>query len=137
MLELPAAVHHEVLAHAIKGLPNEACGLLIGRFGATRAERFAALRNVAASSQVYEIDPADWAREEDAADREGLAILGVVHSHTHTSPYPSPTDVTQAGRADPFGVLRYVIVSLKFPEPAIRSFTIVDGEVTEEPIEID
>jgi proteasome lid subunit RPN8/RPN11 len=63
-----------------------------------------------------------------------LAILGVVHSHTHSSAYPSPTDVRQASMTDPFGVLRYLIVSLKHPEPSLRSFRIVDETITEEPI---
>jgi hypothetical protein len=35
---------------------------------------------------------------------------------------------------DPFGVLRYLIVSLKHPEPSLRSFRIVDEAITEEPI---
>jgi proteasome lid subunit RPN8/RPN11 len=134
VLELPVAVHAQMVAHALAGLPDEACGLLVGRFGGTRCERFVPLRNVAASSQVYEIDPAEWAATEDAADREGLAILGVMHSHTHTSAYPSPTDVRQAEPVDPFGVLRFVIVSLKHPEAALRSFRILDGTITEEPV---
>jgi proteasome lid subunit RPN8/RPN11 len=108
--------------------------LVVGRFGGDRVDRFVALRNAAASSKLYEIDPADWAAAEDAADREKLAILGVVHSHTHTSAYPSPTDVRQAGITDPFGVLRYLIVSLKHAEPSLRCFRIVDEDIVEEPV---
>lgn len=134
MLELPRDCFDAIVAHALDGLPHEACGLVIGAFGGDRVERFVPLRNAAASSQIYEIDPADWAAAEDAADRENLAILGVVHSHTHTSAYPSPTDVRQAGLTDPFGVLRYLIVSLKHAEPSLRSFRIVDEEISEEPL---
>ena len=39
----------------------------------------------------------------------GLEIIGVVHSHTHTEAYPSPTDVAQA----PDPSWHYVIVSLR------------------------
>ena len=134
MLEIPNDCYFALVAHALDGLPDEACGLIVGRFGSDRVDRFVPLRNAAASSKIYEIDPADWAAAEDAADREQLAILGVVHSHTHTSAYPSPTDVRQASMTDPFGVLRYLIVSLKHPEPSLRCFHIVDETITEEPI---
>ncbi|TML19257.1 MAG: M67 family metallopeptidase [Actinobacteria bacterium] len=134
MLEIPRDCYFALVAHALDGLPDEACGLIVGRSGSDHVDRFVPLRNAAASSKIYEIDPADWAAAEDAADREMLAILGVVHSHTHSSAYPSPTDVRQASMTDPFGVLRYLIVSLKHPEPSLRSFRIVDETITEEPI---
>ena len=54
---------------------------------------------------------------------EGLDIVGVMHSHTHTDAYPSPTDVRQA--VDP--AWHYVIVSLKYEAPVLRSYRIVDG----------
>ena len=136
MLELPRDSYYALVAHALNGLPDEACGLIVGQFGADRVERFVPLRNAAASSKIYEIDPVDWASAEDAAEREKLAILGVVHSHTHTSAYPSPTDVRQASMTDPFGVLRYLIVSLRHPEPSLRSFRIVDETITEEPVQL-
>ena len=134
MLEIPRDCYFALVAHALDGLPDEACGLIVGRFGSDLVDRFVPLRNAAASSKVYEIDPSDWAAAEDVADREKLAVLGVVHSHTHSSAYPSPTDVRQASMTDPFGVLRYLIVSLKLPEPSLRSFRIVDEVITEEPI---
>ena len=136
MLEIPRDCYFALVAHALDGLPDEACGLIVGRFGSDVVDRFVPLRNAAASSKIYEIDPADWAAAEDAADREKRAILGVVHSHTHSSAYPSPTDVRQAAMTDPFGVLRYLIVSLKHPEPSLRSFRIVDEAITEEPISL-
>ena len=50
-----------------------------------------------------------------------------MHSHTHTDAYPSPTDVAQA----PDPGWHYVIVSLRDPEPVVRSYRIVDGNITE------
>jgi [CysO sulfur-carrier protein]-S-L-cysteine hydrolase len=44
-----------MLAHAIDGLPDEACGLLVGRPGCV--ERFVPCVNTAASAKLYEIDP--------------------------------------------------------------------------------
>ena len=56
----------------------------------------------------------------------------MVHSHTHSEPYPSPTDIAQA----PDPGWHYVIVGLKRESPEIRSYRIVDGAVTEEPITV-
>ena len=71
-----------------------------------------------------EIDGVDLALDAD------LDIVGVVHSHTHTEPYPSPTDVQQA----PDPSWHYVIVSLRDIAPMVRSYRIVDGTITEEPV---
>ena len=58
--------------------------------------------------RVYEIDPAVLFRSVRRADEEGLEVLGVFHSHTHSEAYPSPTDVAQA----PDPSWHYVLVSL-------------------------
>ena len=90
--------------------------------------RFVATTNVAHSAKVYTIDPKEHLRAELAAEAEGFDIIGCVHSHTHTDPYPSPTDVAQA----PDPGWHYIIVSLKTGEPAPRSFRILGEEVHEE-----
>ena len=81
---------------------------------------------------MYTIDPKDHLRAELDAEDQGLEILGVVHSHTHSEAYPSPTDVSAA----PDPGWHYVIVSLKREAPVVRSYRIVDGEVAEEPVEL-
>jgi proteasome lid subunit RPN8/RPN11 len=64
------------------------------------------------------------------AEAQGLTILGVFHSHTHTPAYPSPTDVDQA----PDPGWHYVLVSLADQAPVVRSYRIVEGNITEEPV---
>ena len=54
------------------------------------------------------------------------------HSHTHTEAYPSPTDVAQAPDPD----WHYVLVSLRDTQPVVRSYRIVDGAITEEPVQL-
>jgi [CysO sulfur-carrier protein]-S-L-cysteine hydrolase len=118
-----------MLGHAYDGLPDEACGLLAGPVGlAGRAHVFYPCRNAAESSRVYTVDPRDHLRADRDAEARGLELIGVMHSHTHTEAYPSPTDVDQA----PDPAWHYVIVSLKREEPVLRSYRIVDGVVTEE-----
>ena len=136
MLELPEAILDELTALAYDTYPYECCGLLAGPLptdnGAVRAERFYRCRNAAESAKVYTVDPLDHLRAERDAEASGWEIVGVVHSHTHSEPYPSPTDIAQA----PDPGWQYVIVSLKRESPEIRSYRIVDGVVTEEAITI-
>ena len=72
-------------------------------------------------------------RADRDADGRGLEIVGVMHSHTHTEAYPSPTDVAQA----PDPSWHYVIVSLKRAEAVLRSYRIVEGAISEEEVGLD
>ena len=119
-----------MIGHVYDGYPLEACGLLVGR--GTTVARFVPCVNTARSARIYAIDPREHLRAERAADDDGLDVIGVVHSHTHSEPYPSPTDVTQA----PDAGWHYVIVSLKRDAPESRSYRIVDGAISEEPISV-
>ncbi len=136
MLEMSSAVQHQMVAHAIAGLPHEACGLYAGLPGSARVERFFGMRNAAESREIYVLDGLEMINVERTAEAAGLNVMGVMHSHTHTTNYPSPTDVADAARFDPFGMWHFVIVSLRHPVPSLRSFRIHDGEVTEEPVTI-
>ena len=138
MLRVKRSALDEMISVAYRSYPYECCGLIAGPAQVGRsdvdalAERFYACRNAAASARVYTIDPSDHLRAERDADDADLEINGVVHSHTHTEPYPSPTDVAQA----PDPGWHYVIIGLKRETPEVRSYRIIDGVVTEEPIEI-
>jgi [CysO sulfur-carrier protein]-S-L-cysteine hydrolase len=69
-------------------------------------------------------------RQMDAAGEEPVVIY---HSHTATEAYPSRTDVSIAQEPG----AHYVLVSTREPdEHEFRSFRIVDGVVTEEPVEV-
>jgi proteasome lid subunit RPN8/RPN11 len=87
-------------------------------------------RNVAASAKLYEVDSRDILRADRDAEGKGLSLIGVFHSHTHTDAYPSPTDVAQA----PDPTWHYVVVSLRDTDPVLRSFSIVEGTISEEPV---
>ena len=108
------------------------CGLLVGQPGSDEVLEFHPCRNAAASAIVYTLDPKDYMRVEQSADDRGLAVIGVVHSHTHTEAYPSATDVAQA----PDPLWNYAIVSLKHDPPQLRNYRIVAGEITETALEI-
>ncbi|MCY4068030.1 MAG: M67 family metallopeptidase [Acidimicrobiaceae bacterium] len=125
-----------MVARAIAELPNEACGLFAATAGSDRVERFYPMRNTAESPKRYVLDGKEMLDVELKAEQEGLLVAGVMHSHTRTTNYPSPTDIADAARFDPFGAWHFVIVSLRHAEASLRSFRILDGEVTEEPVKI-
>jgi [CysO sulfur-carrier protein]-S-L-cysteine hydrolase len=127
VLRITTAVRNGLIGGAYDDLPNETCGLLGGDPASGKASVYYPCRNTAASSK-----PRDHLRAERDAEDRGLEIIGVVHSHTHTEAYPSPTDVVQA----PDPSWHYVIVSLKRESPVVRSYRIVDETISEETIDV-
>jgi proteasome lid subunit RPN8/RPN11 len=135
VLRLSDLTYAQMIGHALDGYPLEACGLIAGRpLGDTaRVEVFYPTENAAASAKLYTVAPKDQLRALRDADERGLELVGVVHSHTHTDAYPSPTDVAQA----PDPGWHYVIVSLRQEAPVIRSYRIVDGSIAEEAVVVE
>ena len=86
--------------------------------------------------KLYLLDGQEMLGVEAEADAAGRIVLGVMHSHTHTAAYPSPTDVADAARFDPFGAWTFVIVSLKHADPVLRAFRILNGDIAEVPVEV-
>ncbi len=122
-----------MVSHARRDHPDEACGVIVGPAGTDRPERFVAMMNAERSPTFYRFDSLEqltvW-REMDAADEDPVVIY---HSHTATEAYPSRTDISYASEPG----AHYVLVSTRDPEShELRSYRIVDGEVTEEPVEV-
>ena len=133
MLTIPRSLHDKIVAHARKDHPDEACGVLAGPGGSDRPERFIPMENAERSPTFYRFDSAEqlrvW-REMDDRDEEPIVIY---HSHTATEARPSRTDISYASEPG----AHYVLVSTRDEsETEFRSFRILDGEVTEEPVAI-
>lgn len=133
MLRIPTAMVDEIVAHARADHPDEACGIIAGPAGSDRPTRLVPMTNAERSPTFYRFDSGEQLRlyrEMDAADEE---VVVVYHSHTATEAYPSRTDISYAGEPQ----AHYVLVSTRSPvEVEFRSYRIVDGQVTEEPVEI-
>jgi proteasome lid subunit RPN8/RPN11 len=121
--------------HAIAGLPDEACGLLGGVPDSDLVAAFVPTANADRSAKTYAVGPDGFLAADQALGPQGLDVIGVMHSHTHTDPYPSPTDVDQADNPLLMG-WHYVIVSLRDREPMLRSWLLDDRTIVETPVEI-
>lgn len=93
--------------------------------------------NAARSPTFYEFDSTDLLRlYREMDDRDEIPVV-IYHSHTATQAMPSRTDIALAAEPD----AHYVVVSTRETGPLdgpyeFRSFRIVDGEVTEEVVEV-
>ncbi|WP_052344648.1 Mov34/MPN/PAD-1 family protein [Thermocrispum municipale] len=133
MLQIRRELVDKIVAHARADHPDEACGVIAGPAGSDDPQRFIPMLNAARSPTFYEFDSGDLLklyREMDERDEEPVVIY---HSHTATEAYPSRTDIKLAAEPN----AHYVLVSTRDPdEHEFRSYRIVDGVVTEEPVRI-
>jgi [CysO sulfur-carrier protein]-S-L-cysteine hydrolase len=130
-LAIPSAVAEQMIDHARREVPNEACGLLSGSLERGTASAYHPARNADASPFVYTVHPEDLVRIVFAIEDAGEDLVAIFHSHTHTPAVPSPTDRRQAQYPDAF----YVLVTLSDPDadPAdsLRAWRIEGGESRE------
>jgi proteasome lid subunit RPN8/RPN11 len=132
VLRLPAEIYDAILAHARRDHPDEACGVVVGPAGSDRPERLVEMTNAAGSPTFYQFDSGEQLRLWQAMDDADEEPVVIYHSHTATEAYPSRTDVNLAQEPD----AHYVLVSTADPDTAeFRSYRIVEGVVTEEPVE--
>ena len=127
-------VRDAMFAHALSALPFEACGMFSTAENSELVDYFHPMRNAAESATIFALDGKEMLELERAADETRRSLIGVMHSHTATSAYPSPTDVRDSARFDPMGTFRHVIVSLRHAEPVLRCFTIAGDVITELPV---
>jgi len=133
VLTIDRRILDEIIAHARRDHPEEACGVVAGPAGSSTPARLIPMENAERSMTFYRFDAMEqlrvW-REMDDRDEEPIVIY---HSHTATEAYPSRTDVSFAGEPG----AHYLLVSTREEQTTeVRSFRIVDGVVTEEPVTI-
>lgn len=127
----------QIVAHARRDHPDEACGVIAGPIGSDQPTRFIPMINAARSPTFYEFESGDLLKLYREMARNDEDPVVIYHSHTATQAYPSRTDIAYASEPN----AHYVLVSTRETgvEDApneFRSFRIVDGEVTEEEVTI-
>ena len=139
----------EIVAHARRDHPREACGQLFGAADGGRAMRYVPMTNADEADEQYDnfrFDPDEQLRVHRDAQSRGEEVVAVVHSHTgmprrlpegrrQSEAYPSAKDVRFMGLQPD---VHFVIVALDGPdaETELRSFLlgghgeVVENEVT-------
>lgn len=132
MLILKKESLEQIVIQSKREFPNEACGILAGREG--RAGKVYAMSNIDKSPSTYFMDAKEQLLVMKEMRNLGLEMVGIYHSHVASPAYPSGHDVEMAFYPE----ASYVIVSLADKnKPAVRSFKIKEGVITEEEIKIE
>jgi proteasome lid subunit RPN8/RPN11 len=134
LLEIDSPLVEEVLRHAERSLPEECCGVLVGRRDgeSTRVQRVLASENAAPHPETqFEIPPELLLSVQRSARRESLEVVGYYHSHPRGSAAPSRTD-----RAEAWPGVSYLIVApAGAPAVEVRSWRLgSEGDFVEEQI---
>lgn len=97
------ATYERIVRIAAAAFPAEACGLLATKPGRSLDIVLYPATNVARGRDRFQIHRSAIAHIRHRIERDGLALCGCFHSHTHGPARPSPTDVRLAGTG--FGFL--------------------------------
>lgn len=118
-MHIRPGVLEAIAAHARRDSPRECCGLLIGTD--TEVIEAVATENVAPDPlRRYEVAPVEHFAQirrcrELSGQGAAMRVIGVYHSHPHSAPVPSPTDLELA-----FEEFLYVIAGIVEPRGAIE-----------------
>ena len=130
-------VHDEIVAHARRDHPDEACGIVAGLTASDAPTRLVPMTNAERSPTFFRFDSTEQLKVWRELDERDEMPVVVYHSHTSTAAYPSRTDINLAAEPD----AHYVLVSTAecgngAGPVEFRSFRIVDGIVTEEDVDV-
>lgn len=131
MVLIEKRFHDEMITHALEDDSIECCGVLAGTGG--KFEKLFRMTNIENSPYRFSWDSKELIKVWNEMESNDWEHRGVYHSHTHSEAYPSSTDVRLAAWPEAY----YIIVTLMDKNhPSIRAFRIVDGEVSEEEVQV-
>ncbi len=157
-LLLDMACDAAIRAHGAADYPHECCGALLGRREdgpgdrsgrdqthvirtvvtrtvVTRTVRMKNL-NTERARDRFTLDPLELMQVEKAADRDGLELVGIYHSHPDHPAEPSLTDLSFA---EPWPGLVWIILSVRQGRPAdLKGWMVAEAakSFTEEPVTV-
>jgi proteasome lid subunit RPN8/RPN11 len=125
MITITQNIIFEIFEQAFKDLPNETCGLLVGKDD--EITKIFPLTNTDHSPEHFSFDPAEQFQVLRAARKEGLSVIANYHSHPASPARPSVEDIRLAYDPD----ILYLIASLEAETPVLKAFKIIKEQVTE------
>lgn len=79
-----------LLRHALDGMPNEACAILLGV--GNRVKEVFLTENKERSPAAFTVPPEQLLEAYKMAEARKWAVVGIFHSHPSSHAYPSETD---------------------------------------------
>ena len=136
MIRLSKEDYEKILNHAVKELPNEACGLIAGeKSGDDKIIKRVYLRtNIDHSNEHFSLDPKEQLAAVKDMRANGIVPLGNWHSHPESPSRPSEEDKRLAYDK----TASYMILSLmNREEPVLNSFKISGDTAEKEELVIE
>lgn len=136
MIKLSKADYEKILAHAVKELPDEACGLIAGIIEREDKiiKKVYLLTNIDHSNEHFSLDPKEQLAAVKDMRAQGLVPLGNWHSHPESPSRPSEEDKRLAYDSK----ASYMILSLMDREnPVLNSFRIEGSNAEKENLIIE
>jgi proteasome lid subunit RPN8/RPN11 len=131
MIRIPKSILQKMVEHAKRESPLECCGILSGK--EKTVQKAFELKNTEESPVQYSMSPRDQMKVFGEMERDSMEMIAIYHSHPHTIPFPSETDVKLAFYPD----ISSIIISLKEHEnPVIKAFQIGKEAIYLEEIEV-
>jgi len=122
---MPARLLNELREHAREALPEECCGLLVGRRPGhftrvhrcrnemTRLHRTDPMRHSRDGRKAFHMNEIDYKTVMEEAEAEGLQVTAVYHSHADAATYFSELDQRFALEPGfPFPAAAHVVISV-------------------------
>ncbi|MGN1194623.1 MAG: M67 family metallopeptidase [Acutalibacteraceae bacterium] len=135
MIRLKKTDYEKILSHAVKNLPEEACGLLGGTAdenGEREVKKVYLLTNTDHSNEHFSLDPKEQLEAIKDMRNNGLIPLGNWHSHPESPSRPSEEDKRLAYDK----TASYMILSLMDKDkPVLKSFRIDGTNAEQETLE--
>ncbi len=125
-IRIPKASKEAMIKHAFKELPDECCGLLLGKSG--KIKRTIPMKNSEPSPDTYFMDPVQQVEVFTEMEKMGESLIGIYHSHPKGPAAPSGADLELAFHPEAV----YIIISLENRnKPALSGFMLKNGTFTE------
>ena len=131
MVRIPKTIFQEMVDHAKKEWPLECCGILGGKD--KTVQKSFELQNTENSPVLYSMSPREQMKVFEEMEKESMKMVAIYHSHPHTIPFPSETDVKLTFYPD----VSSIIISLKEEKnPVVKAFQIEKEAIYLEEIEV-
>ncbi len=129
-MKITKGILEKIYEQAEEEAPLEACGYLAGKEGFITSRY--KMTNVDKSETHFSLDPKEQFQVAKSVRADGSNLIAVYHSHPASPARPSEEDIRLAHDSS----IIYVIVSLENENRTCGAFTIKNGMVTPEPLDI-